>query len=65
MGADRNLAAAYGLLGRENEARAEMAIVRTLLPHMGVREIRVRLPFPNPTHLERYMDGLHVAGLED
>lgn len=64
-GNHRSLAAAYGLLGRQDEARAELAVVRTLLPHMDVREFRDRLPFPNPEHLERYMDGLRVAGLED
>ena len=59
------MAAAYGLLGRGDEARAELAIVRTLLPHMDVRKFRDRLPFPNPSHLERYLDGLGVAGLKD
>jgi TolB-like protein/two-component SAPR family response regulator len=64
-GNHRNMAAAYGLLGRGDEARVELAIVRTLLPHMDVREFRDRLPFPNPLHLERYLDGLAVAGLKD
>jgi adenylate cyclase len=58
------LAATYGALGREAEARAETAEVLRLSPNFSPEVLRQRLPFKDPTLAERFLDHLRKAGLK-
>ncbi len=60
--AHQYLAATYGLLGYDEEARAEASEVLRLTPDFlkGI----LRTPFRDPTVLIRLLDGLRKAGLD-
>jgi tetratricopeptide (TPR) repeat protein len=58
------LAAIYGELGREEEARAEAAEVLRLSPNSSVEGWRQRLPFKDPAETERFVAALRKAGLK-
>ena len=58
------LAVTYGELGREEEARAELAEVLRLSPSISLEVLRQRLPFKDPAVLERWLAALHKAGLK-
>mgnify|MGYP001063175010 CR=1 FL=1 len=61
-GAHQFLASLYGLLGRQEDARAEANEVLRLSPNFlkGLMQI----PFKDPSVLSRTLDGLRKAGLE-
>jgi adenylate cyclase len=59
-----NLAFVYSELGREEEARAEAAEVLRLNPEYTLEVTKRRLPFKDPTVFERFLAGLHKAGLK-
>jgi TolB-like protein/class 3 adenylate cyclase/Flp pilus assembly protein TadD len=59
-----NLAAVYSELGREAEARAEVAEVLRLSPHRSLEAFRQRLPHKDPAVTERYLAALRKAGLK-
>ncbi len=56
------LAAAYGLLGREEEARAEAAEALSISPDFA--DVILGLPFRNRADLMMIVDGLRKAGLD-
>jgi adenylate cyclase len=58
------LAAIYSELGREEEARAEVAEVLRISPNFSLEVLRQRLPYKDPADLERLLDGLRKAGLK-
>ena len=58
------LAAIYSELGREAEARAEVAEVLRLSPHHSLEVLKQRLPYKDPALLDRYIAALRKAGLE-
>jgi adenylate cyclase len=58
------LAAIYSELDREAEARAEMAEVLRLSPHLSLEVLKQRLPYKDPAVLERYIAALRKAGLK-
>ncbi len=58
------LAAVYSELGREAEARAEVAEVRRITPAFSLEGLRQRLPYKDPTVLERRLAALRQAGLK-
>ena len=58
------LAVIYNELGREKEARAEVAEVLRLSPYFSLEVVRERFPFKDPAELERVLDGLRKAGLK-
>ena len=58
------LAAGYGELGREEEARAEAAEVLKISPQFSLEGARQRTPYKDPVDLERLIDQLRKAGLE-
>jgi adenylate cyclase len=58
------LAAIYSELGREAEARAEVAEILRLSPHRSLEVFRQRLPYKDPAVTERYLAALRKAGLE-
>ena len=58
------LAAAYGALEREKEARAEAKEVLTLNPNFSVEDFIKVLPFKDPGYKKRYAEYLQKAGLK-
>jgi tetratricopeptide (TPR) repeat protein len=58
------LAVTYGELGREEEARAELAEVLRLSPSTSLEVLRQRLPFKDPAVLERWLAALGKVGLK-
>jgi hypothetical protein len=58
------LAASYSELGREEEARAEIAEVLKLNPQFSLAGIRQRWPYKEPADLERLLTALGKAGLQ-
>jgi tetratricopeptide (TPR) repeat protein len=59
----RQLAVVYSELGREEEARAEGAVVLRLAPGSSLEVLRQRFPYKDPALVKRYLDGLRKAGL--
>jgi tetratricopeptide (TPR) repeat protein len=59
-----NLAVCYAKLGRLEEAQAEVAAVRRLVPSWSLEAGRRGFPYKDPADLERYLDGLRKAGLK-
>jgi adenylate cyclase len=58
------LAASYGESGREAEAQAEAAEVQRVSPNFSLEGARQRLPYKDPTTLERMLAALRKAGLK-
>jgi len=58
------LAIIYSEIGREDEARAEGAILLQQNPKFSLEVFAQRLPYKDPAALERHMAGLRKAGLE-
>jgi adenylate cyclase len=63
-GGHRLLAASYGQLGRFEEAKVAFKELLLLMPSMTINDVRKQVPFKNPVHMERYIDGLRKAGLK-
>jgi len=63
MAAHANLAACYAELGREGEARAEVAEILRLTPNWSLEVVR-QLPYKNPADLEHLVTALRKAGLK-
>jgi adenylate cyclase len=61
----RWLAASYGQLGREQDARAAAAEYLKLMPDFAIARHLERMPFQNPADREHYADGLRKAGLPE
>lgn len=62
------LAAAYGLVGRLEDARASLAEFRRLRPGIGMARLRAEALSRHPKYLalrERVYEGLRLAGLEE
>jgi adenylate cyclase len=59
-----HLAVSYSELGRDAEARAEVAELRRLIPNYSLEGVRRVTAFKNPTDLERYLAALRKAGLK-
>ena len=58
------LAATYGALGREKEARTEGAEILRLSPNFSLEVARQRIPSKDPAVAERLLDNLRKAGLK-
>jgi adenylate cyclase len=59
-----NLAVIYSELGRDAEARTEVAEMRQRFPNASVEVFRQFLSFKNPADVERHLDALRKAGLK-
>jgi adenylate cyclase len=58
------LAIIYSELGRDEEARAEGAIILKQLPTFSLEVFAQRIPYKDPEALERHIAGLRKAGLK-
>jgi adenylate cyclase len=63
-GGHRLMAAIYGQLGQTEEAQAALKELLLLMPSMTIDDVRKQVPFKDPNHMERYLDGLRKAGLK-
>ncbi len=67
--AHKSLAVIYGLLGRKEEAQAEVAELFRLRPHGGfdasLTDVREKMPFKDQEVLERHVEGMRKAGLPE
>ena len=59
------LAAAYSLSGRDEEARAEAAEVLRIQPKFSVERFAKKLPYKNQADRQHLIDSLRKAGLPD
>ena len=59
------LAAAYGHLGRIEDAEWEAGELLTLLPDFTISAERARAPYKRQEELDLYVDGLRKAGLPE
>ncbi|MFQ5898326.1 MAG: tetratricopeptide repeat protein [Candidatus Methylomirabilia bacterium] len=58
------LAVIYREVGREDEARGELAEVRRLSPQVSLESARRSLPYKDEAVLARFIDGFSKAGVE-
>jgi adenylate cyclase len=58
------LAVIYSELGREKEARAEVAEVLRINPHFSLEALRQGAPFKDQAIFERMLAALRKAGLQ-
>ena len=61
----RTLAVIFSELGRMEEARAEVAEMLKISPHVSLGGQKERIPFKDQAVLARYLDGLRKAGLPE
>jgi TolB-like protein len=54
-----------GALRAHREARAHLAIVRREQPHLSLGWIRASVPYQTAELMERFLDGMRKAGLDD
>jgi adenylate cyclase len=59
------LAAAYGQVGRIDDAEWAATEVLTLLPDFSIEKARQTTPYKNPADMERYIEGLRKAGVPE
>ncbi len=59
------LAAAYGQLGRVDEARAEWAGAMQINPDYSLKDRLGAMPFKNPDDAQLIIEGLAKAGLPE
>ncbi|HKS61331.1 MAG TPA: winged helix-turn-helix domain-containing tetratricopeptide repeat protein [Xanthobacteraceae bacterium] len=65
QGAHRLHCASLALAGQVDEARTHFATVRREQPHLSVAWIRANIPYQTPELMERFLNGMRKAGLED
>ncbi len=61
----RLLAATYAHLGRLEEARSEAEEFMKVAPSFSIKEWARTEPYTDPNELQRYVDGMHKAGLPE
>jgi len=54
-----------GQMGRIDEARAALEQLLRLVPGQTVETVRNQFLYKAPENMERYLDGLHKAGLPE
>ena len=64
-GGHRILAASCAQLGRIEDARAALEEAARIMPDATIGSLSIQLPFKDPAHLDRYMEGLRKAGLPE
>jgi TolB-like protein len=63
QGAHRLRCASLAQAGRIDEARAYLATVRREQPQLSLDWIRVNVPYQTPELMERFLEGMRIAGL--
>jgi TolB-like protein/Tfp pilus assembly protein PilF len=64
-GAQRLRCASFAQIGRLEEARADLAALRREHPELSIAWIKASVPYQTPELMERFLDGMRKAGLED
>ena len=62
-GAHRLRCASLARTGRIAEARSLLATVRSEQPQLSLGWIRANVPYQTPELMERFLDGMRMAGL--
>jgi TolB-like protein/Flp pilus assembly protein TadD len=65
QGAHRLHCAALAQAGRLEEARSVLAAVKREQPHLSIDWIRAHVPYQTAELMERFLDGMRKAGLEN
>jgi TolB-like protein len=65
QGAQRMRCASLAQLGRIDEARSFLATVRREQPRISIEWIRASVPYQTPELMERYLEGMRKAGLNE
>ena len=63
QGSRRLLCASLAQAGRVDEARSLLATIRREQPQLSLAWIRANVPYQTPELMERYLDGMRKAGL--
>ena len=64
-GAQRLRCASLAQIGRLDEAREFLVTIRREQPQLSVEWIRQSVPYQTPELMERFLEGMRKAGLED
>ena len=59
------LAASYALMGKIEDAEWQVFEILADNPEYSIKDLRERIPFKNPEHLEKLSEGLKRAGLPE
>jgi predicted Zn-dependent protease len=65
QGAQRMRCASLAQVGRIDEARSFLATVRREQPDISLEWIRASVPYQTPELMERFLEGMRKAGLDD
>lgn len=65
QGVQRMCCASLAQAGRVDEARSFLATVRREQPQLSIDWIRANVPYQTPELLERYLEGMRKAGLDE
>jgi predicted Zn-dependent protease len=65
QGVQRMRCASLAQAGRVDEARSFLATLRREQPQLSIDWIRANVPYQTPELLERYLEGMRKAGLND
>lgn len=65
QGAQRLRCAILAQTGRLDEARSQLAMVRRDQPHLTSAWIRTNVPYQTPKVMDRYLEEMRKAGLDD
>jgi hypothetical protein len=65
QGSRRLLCASLAQMGRLDEARSLLAKVRCEQPQLSIGWIRASVPYQMPELLERFVEGMRKAGLDE
>jgi Flp pilus assembly protein TadD len=65
QGAHRLRCASLAQTGQIEEARALLAVVRREQPQLSLAWIRANVPYQTPELMERFLEGMRMAGLEN
>jgi Flp pilus assembly protein TadD len=65
QGAQRMRCASLAQAGRVDEARALMSALRREQPELSIDWIRASVPYQTPELMERFLDGMRKAGLDE
>ena len=65
QGAHRLRCASLAQMGRIDEARAHFLTVRRQQPHLSASWIRANVPYQSPELMERFLEGMRQAGLDE